>query len=146
MIDGWDIYWITRLDAFNFVWGGVIFVCGVVIFLTAIKWDTAFYERDVDDYMAPREIQVERKRKWKEDLDRTMGRRIRRAVIVAVVAVAGAVFVPSTKEAIAIKVVPMVANSEDVQGLGADVVKVAREWLEEARPKKQDAALVPDKR
>ena len=45
--------------------------------------------------------------------------------------------IPTTKEMVAIKVIPMIANNEDLKGLGEDTVKLAREWLEELRPKKK---------
>ena len=45
-------------------------------------------------------------------------------------------FIPTTREYAAIKVLPAVANNEDLQALGTELPRLAREWLEELRPKK----------
>lgn len=47
------------------------------------------------------------------------------------------VFIPSTKEMAAIIVLPRVANSQTVRELGDGVVGLAKEWLEELKPKKE---------
>ena len=44
-------------------------------------------------------------------------------------------FVPTTKEMCAIKLVPMIANDEQVQELPNKVVDLANEWLDELKPK-----------
>lgn len=44
------------------------------------------------------------------------------------------VFVPTTKEMCAIKVIPAVANCGQVQSLGSDVVDLARSWMNELKP------------
>lgn len=43
-------------------------------------------------------------------------------------------FVPTTKEMAAIVVIPRVANSESVQGLGEGIVDLAKVWMQELRP------------
>lgn len=43
-------------------------------------------------------------------------------------------FVPTLKEAAAIIVIPQLAASEDVRGIGTDLVGLARAWLEELKP------------
>ncbi len=52
----------------------------------------------------------------------------------------GSVFIPSTKEMAAIKVIPMIANNNDVKGLGEDVIVLAREWMKELKPKAKKEA------
>lgn len=44
--------------------------------------------------------------------------------------------VPTTKEMAAIIVIPKVANSESVQGLGEGVVELAKAWMQELKPDK----------
>ena len=48
------------------------------------------------------------------------------------------VFVPTTREMAAIYVVPKIANSETVKDLGEGIVTLAREWIQELRPNKQN--------
>lgn len=50
------------------------------------------------------------------------------------------VFVPTTRELAVIKVVPMIANNEDMQGLGRDAMELAREWVKELKPKVEKEA------
>lgn len=50
---------------------------------------------------------------------------------------------PTTKEMAAIIVVPRVANSQTVGDLAGGVVTLAREWMQELRPKKTPPMSVP---
>lgn len=59
-------------------------------------------------------------------------------ILMFFVSIAARVFVPTTKEMVAIYVVPKIANSETVHELGEGVVTLAREWLEELRPAKKE--------
>ncbi len=47
------------------------------------------------------------------------------------------VFIPTTKEYVAIKVVPLIVNNQDVQGIGKEIVDLAKNWLEELKPIKE---------
>ncbi len=47
------------------------------------------------------------------------------------------VFTPTTKEMAAIIVIPAIVNNQDIKELGGEIPKLAREWLEEFRPKNQ---------
>lgn len=60
--------------------------------------------------------------------------------LVLLAAVAGGVraFVPTTKDAAAMAVLPALANSEKVQTVGNAVYDLAVEWLEELRPAKKE--------
>ena len=60
------------------------------------------------------------------------------AFVIGMIFAATCVFVPSTKEMAAIYVIPKIANSQTVQDLGEGVVTLAREWIEELRPAKQE--------
>lgn len=53
-----------------------------------------------------------------------------------ILCILAACMVPDTKEFAAIKVIPAIANNEDVQGLGQEIVNLGREWLVELRPQK----------
>lgn len=45
---------------------------------------------------------------------------------------------PTTKEMCAIIAIPAIANSETVNGLGNDIVGLAREWIVELKPEKRE--------
>lgn len=108
MIDGWTIYWLTRLDALNglglvLLMGGG-FAAGLALFIGGIEEEP--------------------------DIAR-IGRRL---VPLPIIGGLLLTFAPTTKEAAAIIVLPAVANSEEFQGLGADLVDLAREWVKELKP------------
>jgi len=47
-------------------------------------------------------------------------------------------FLPTTKQACAIYVIPRIVNNKEVQELPEKVVDLANEWLEELKPKKKE--------
>lgn len=47
-------------------------------------------------------------------------------------------FIPTTKEYCAIKVIPAIANNQQVQELPNKVIELANEWMEELKPKKDN--------
>lgn len=49
-------------------------------------------------------------------------------------------FIPTTRGAAAIVIVPAIANSEKVQTVGNKLYDLAAEWLDELRPKKEKEA------
>ena len=44
------------------------------------------------------------------------------------------VFVPTTKEMCAIKIIPVVAQNEDIQEIPPKIAELANEWIEELKP------------
>lgn len=108
-----DVYWLTRLDAICGLGVGLtIFGIGALVIAGLAYGDGVI-------------------RGWVVGL----------VCLVPMLGGAICVFVPTTKEAVAILVIPKIANNEDVQGLGADTVALAREWLQELRPaSKKDGA------
>ena len=58
--------------------------------------------------------------------------------VFGLLALSASVLVPSTREMAAIYVIPKIANSQTVKDLGEGVVTLAREWIEELRPAKQE--------
>lgn len=50
---------------------------------------------------------------------------------------AGAAFIPSSKTAAAMYVVPAIANNEKIQSLGSEIYDLAVEWMKELKPKKE---------
>ena len=47
------------------------------------------------------------------------------------------IFVPRTREAVAIIVIPKIANNEKIQDIGNDIYKIGIEWLNELKSNKR---------
>lgn len=126
MITGWEIYWFTRLDPLRGL-TGMTAVIGLIFSVLMFLLYPAFcdiFEYDED--------------KRRKSLAWTT--RLQIAVFSATVLCAFAhALTPTTKEMAAIKVIPMIANSESMQKLGDvgdSMLDLANEWLRELRPKK----------
>lgn len=114
MITSWDIYWITRLDGLNF------FV-GVIAVISIITATTLLIIRIASDDYFP----------WEHKFIKTWFRPMFTAVIVAVMCIVISIFVPSTKEAVAIYMIPKIVNNEQVQKLPDNAMKFLNGKLEE---------------
>ena len=125
MITGWEIYWFTRLDPIRGL-AGMTAVMGLIIFFLMFLLYPAFCDIFDDDG------------KRKKSL--ALAARSQIAVFSATVLCAFAhALTPTTREMAAIKVIPMIANSESMQKLGDvgdNMLDLANEWLRELRPKK----------
>ena len=56
--------------------------------------------------------------------------------IVPLIFLPGIVFIPTTKEMAAIKVIPVIANNEKAQEISGKLLDLTDEWIEEFRPNK----------
>ena len=128
MMTGREIYWFTRLDPIRGL-TGVTAVIGLFLSFLMFLLYPAFY--DIFEY-------DEEKRK--KSLALTT--RLQIAVFSTTVLCAFAhALTPTTKEMAAIKVIPMIANSESMQKLGDvgnNMLDLANEWLRELKPKKDE--------
>lgn len=132
MITENDMYWLTRLDGIKALLGTL---SGVSIVLSALLGFHAFAlwvdtEPDEDDSTRLK-ISKALQRKWGIRLFSVLPLTVLLALLLAI----GNTLTPTTREMCAIKVVPMIANNEDLKGLGGDVVELAREWVKELKPK-----------
>lgn len=121
MITAWDIYWITRLDGLN------VFLCVCVIcYLIAFVGGAIF--------TCAREI-------WSEDFWPQAKKIWRWGAISFLVLVLISVFIPTTKEVVAIYMIPKITNNEQVQKLPDNAMKALNgkfeEWIADMTPKKK---------
>lgn len=108
-VTAWDIYWITRLDSIKAALVVAFILAAVLVLLLTVSSDGECWTI----------------------------RHLRRWMIAGLLAFTVAVtFTPTTKEMVAIKVIPAIAANEDVQALPAEFVKLAREWMEELKPER----------
>lgn len=129
-----DIYWLTRLDGLKSIATVTCVAFGVAsVFLLVAGIDCRNATRTSYGELPWKQVPDEVARVK----SKLMLRLLRWTAPAFLVAVAAAVMIPTTKEAVAILVIPKVANSEGVQGLGSDLVGLAREWMEELRPAKE---------
>ncbi len=122
-----DIYWITRCDAINsmFLWFiiPIAITCVITAIVTILTYDSTVWRSD--DIKDQKRIRHNGKTTLKWLIP----------IFTILVFANGAT--PTTREAIAIVVIPKIANNEQVQGLGQDMIDTARDWLKELAPKKQ---------
>ena len=118
MITPWMIYWITRLKAFLALSGSVLFVIACTLVIVGLYWMSQYPLSD-DESTAMRKV-------------------LKTCLVASVVPLIVVTLVPSQKEMAAILVIPRVANSETVQELGDGLVTLAREWMQDLRPKKKE--------
>lgn len=110
----WQIYWLTRLEAFCALW-----MVGLVLGLLA-----AILPLPIIFESSPGET------------ERLVALRVVKGGVVALIlSLCGLVFVPTTKEAAAIAILPRIANSETVAEIGVEAKTLALEWLKELHPK-----------
>ena len=112
-ISAWTIYWITRLDEISIAMGismvAMIIVCAIAAFMYVVSDFKVIGAKKLAYSLLP----------W----------------IVGVTLVN--TLIPNTKQAAAMYVLPAIVNSEAVQELPSELTTLAREWLQELRPKKE---------
>lgn len=132
IITGCQLYWLTRCDEIKtllepgFGWGLFWFVSTVALLIsTIVVAATEGSPEDSEDYAIFRIS--------------TAAKRVSKPVCIVLSAsiILGATIsalIPTTKEMAAIVVIPAVANSESVQGLGEGIVNLAKDWMKELSP------------
>jgi hypothetical protein len=114
VISAWDIYWVMQLDTIG---GAAAFAAFLGLMLTMFAWAA-----------------------W---VDKGIRTPITLPVIVTVLwlpIVAAAIFIPSTKTAAMMVVVPRIANNEAIQREAGDLYGIAKDALRELAKPKQEAA------
>ena len=126
------IYWLTRLDEFCFLLG-IVFVCIVIVALAnVIGGFIAIDSASTDQLYNRKEMLAEDN----YDIKVRFGRAVKFALVALLVGVVNS-FIPSTKQAAAIIVIPKIANSEIVAEMGdtaKELVGLAKAWLIELKP------------
>lgn len=138
MITPSQIYWLAKLDDIRsfFIDGflsGIILVL-VVLGVVASVILTIVYLATYDEIDEGTSNVIKRTRNMSYGVLIT-------GIILGIVTNLIAAFIPSTKQMAAIVVIPRIANSEAVSelgDLGKDLVGLAKEWVEEIRPKKKE--------
>lgn len=114
MITENEIYWITRMDYFH----GLSLAVGIVLTVLSVL------------FLIGAAIA------WFEDDDKKSLLIGGAVFMFCLTLIIGSCFIPTTKEMCAIKVIPAIANNEEVQEIPNKIVELAGEWIEELKPKK----------
>ena len=126
------IYWLTRLDEFIFLFG-IVFVCIVIVALVNVIGGFVALDSASTDKLYNR---PERLAESKHNIKVRFGRAVKLALVALLVGVISS-FIPSTKQAAAIIVIPKIANSDIVAEMGdtaKELVGLAKAWLIELKP------------
>jgi len=115
MITEAQMYWLTRLDEIKTAVVGIgvisILICAVALTFSCI---IRFDDKD--------------KRATKFVISSAIG------LLFSALLLSLHIFVPTTKQMCAIKIIPMITNDEQVQEIPNKLVELADEWIEELKP------------
>ena len=121
MITPSTIYWIGQCDCFRAVCAPFA-ICGFILGLFSLVFTVAaFNDRDVPRYGC-----------WIGVATSSI------LLLLIIIGILGSLFIPSTKTAAAMYIIPSIANNEKIQDAGDRPYTLAVEWMEELRPKVDD--------
>lgn len=123
MITSWQMYWLTRLDAIDYLFyavAGLAAVSAITLAITGaiIRCD---YRYEDAGWKTGKRLHV----KW-----------VPICLATSAVAALACVLTPSTRQMAAIIVVPKVVNNEKVHTVGNKLYDLAVEWMTTLRPNK----------
>lgn len=122
IVTSFDIYLFTRLDNVNGFFAITIFLSFIVLIVLGLAvWDCGCYE---------------------EDKKKSLVKYLKLNISVLFICIFGAVFVPSTKEAAAMYVVPKLYNSlsenKKIAEIPDNLINLANSWIKDLTKEKKD--------
>ena len=127
MISESFIYWFTRLDHLHSFIGGLDGLCFMLCVVLGLAFCITFIgkhgEQD-DDNLHNTFVAI----------NNTAKKLFICMVIVTCLLSGTRTMLPTTKEMAAIYVIPKIANNENVQEIGSEMITLAKEWLKELHP------------
>ena len=139
MITESEMYWIIRLDHILSVVDGLtvvfalLLIFSMVAFIIISIWATIEAADSLGCARDPAEF---------EEVVKKTKRRFKVipvfciALVMMLVCLSAKMFIPTTKEWVAIKVIPAIANNEDITSIGKDLRDLAKDWIEQMKPEK----------
>ena len=134
------MYWLTRLDAINGVFNGIGFIFFLSAFIGAIACIIAFTIRQ-SNARYNNENHIDRDYAEADSVLKVVRPITIWSAIVAFAIIIGQIFIPTSREMAAIKVIPMIAspkNCENIKSISNDVLSLAAEWLKDEKAKNKD--------
>lgn len=134
MITAWDIYWVMQLDSIGFVVFLIGFAFGVVAVVAGFL---GYIDRDTASIYEGASYDEAREKHRKLIANGASKLRVAgRAALCCAPILLLAAFIPSTKTAAAMIVLPAVANNKAIQQEAGELYGIAKDALRElARPK-----------
>ena len=131
MITQSEMYWLTRLDHINLLFLWIMLSCILTIIIFGLA---QLILRDNNSWESKEKVDRQIKL-----ADKLLFKGLPTAASILLLVALVRAFVPTTKEMAAIKVVPIIANSEAVGKLGdsaTTLIDLANAWMEELKPNK----------
>ena len=113
------IYWITRLDYFNAISMIFAFISGVGLIISIVGLLNTTYSEDKNGILIS-------------------CKGLRMSVPIFFITILFLTFLPTTKEACAMYIIPKVANNENIQNISKEFYDLALDWMKELHPNKKD--------
>ena len=129
------MYWITRLDGVRSLLNGSGILCGVVFFVGALFWVIAASIRKANERYN-RDDHVDSDWAQAKAIENTAKPFALWGLALSTALSVAHVFIPTTREMVAIKVVPAIASPdmcEKLKDVSRDFVDVAAEWLKDVK-------------
>ena len=125
VISPWHVYLITILDRVN---GALLCLLTLLFALGVFLWACS---EERPSYFEGERQREEARRKRCEKL-------FPRIFCAAFLCLFGFIATPTTKEMCAIIVIPKIANNQELQGLGSDIIELSREWINSLKPQQEE--------
>ena len=129
------MYWITRLDGIRSLLNGSGVLCGVVFFVGALFWAVSASIRNSNERYN-RDDHVDSDWAQANAVANTAKPFAIWGLALSIALSVAHVFIPTTREMVAIKVVPAIASPEmceKLKDVSRDFVDVAAEWLKDVK-------------
>lgn len=129
------MYWITRLDGIRSLLSGSGVLCGVVSTVGALFWAIAASVRKANEQYN-RDDHVDRDWAQANAVEKTAKPFAIWGLALSTAFSVAHVFIPTTREMVAIKVVPAIASPEmceKLKDVSRDFVDVAADWLKDVK-------------
>ena len=110
------IYWLTRLDSIKYLLDSFTFF-GMLAALVCCLYTAYLSDESASEV------------KWRKSFFLIPILSIGVPIVLAI----ANTLIPTTKEAAAILVLPAIANNADAQEIGADIVELSKQWLQELK-------------
>lgn len=129
------MYWITRLDGIRSLLGELDFLFGAMAILGGLAWTIAAVIRKANEHYN-RDGYVDMDWSAANLVANTARKFAIWGVVISAAFSAAKVFVPTTREMAAIKIVPAIASPEmceKIKDVSKDLVDAAAEWLKDVK-------------
>lgn len=122
------VYWITRLNGLKLC----LELIGILLIANSIIWLIIAIYSHADAHGLRDEEKLTKLYKKHIIISTCL-------LVISIIMLISTVFIPDTKEMCAIKVLPLIAQNDNVKQLPDKVVNLANEWIDELSPKKNNS-------